>query len=163
MIRTPWDVVGDCKPGMADVTCTAVAGHAWSACRQDTSGRGVHSCLLFLPKALTSHASSLFPHRWTATPSGSCGCAQTNGKLQSSDPDVFVAGDLANFPLPRYGGQRFRQEHVQNARESAAHAVSAILKPAETGDYDYLPVSPVTPLSASAGHCVSGNVAVRSC
>ena len=66
--------------------------------------------------------------------------AQVNGKLQSSDPDVFVVGDLANYPLPRYGGQRYRQEHVQNARESAAHAVSAILKPEETGDYDYLPV-----------------------
>jgi len=63
-----------------------------------------------------------------------------NGKLQSSDPDVYVVGDLANYPLPRYDGQRFRQEHVQNARESAKHAVSAILKPEETGDYDYLPV-----------------------
>ena len=51
-----------------------------------------------------------------------------------------MIGDLANYPLPRYDGQRFRQEHVQNARESAAHAVSAILKPEETGDYNYLPV-----------------------
>ena len=72
---------------------------------------------------------------------GVVGCEQVNGKLQSSDPDVYVVGDLANYPLPRYDGQRFRQEHVQNARESAAHAVSAILKPEETGDYNYLPVS----------------------
>lgn len=30
------------------------------------------------------------------------------------------------------------QEHVQNCRTSAAHAVASILDPA-TGDYDYLP------------------------
>ena len=46
--------------------------------------------------------------------------AQTNGKLQSSDPDVFVIGDLAAFPLPRYGGKVSRQEHVQVCRTSSS-------------------------------------------
>jgi hypothetical protein len=30
---------------------------------------------------------------------------------------IFVVGDLAVFPLPRYGGKRFRHEHVWNARQ----------------------------------------------
>lgn len=65
---------------------------------------------------------------------------QTNGKLQTSDADVYAIGDIAAFPMPRYGGKVTRQEHVQNARESAKHAVTAIMAPAEAGEYDYLPV-----------------------
>ena len=66
---------------------------------------------------------------------------QTNGQLQTSNPDVYAIGDIAAFPLPRYGGKVSRQEHVQNARESAKHAVTAILAPEEAGEYNYLPVS----------------------
>ncbi len=65
---------------------------------------------------------------------------QVNGQLQTSDADVYAIGDIAAFPNPRYGGKVGRQEHVQNARESAKHAVTAIMGPEEAGDYDYLPV-----------------------
>ena len=70
---------------------------------------------------------------------------QTNGQLQTSDTDVYAIGDIAAFPMPRYGGKVTRQEHVQNARESAKHAVTAIMAPAEAGDYNYLPVCACAP------------------
>lgn len=80
---------------------------------------------------------------------------QTNGQLQTSNPDVYAIGDIAAFPLPRYGGKVSRQEHVQNARESAKHAVTAILAPAEAGDYNYLPVSAAAaPTVTGEGRCM---------
>jgi|AraplaMF_Col_mMF_1032025.scaffolds.fasta_scaffold00010_270 3-phenylpropionate/trans-cinnamate dioxygenase ferredoxin reductase subunit len=42
----------------------------------------------------------------------------------SSDPDIFAAGDCANFP---WQGQRTRLESVQNAIEQAEHAAAAML------------------------------------
>lgn len=65
---------------------------------------------------------------------------QTNGQLQTSDESIYAIGDIAAFPMPRYGGLITRQEHVQNARESAKHAVTAIMAPSEASEYDYLPV-----------------------
>jgi 3-phenylpropionate/trans-cinnamate dioxygenase ferredoxin reductase subunit len=46
------------------------------------------------------------------------GCGRT------SDPDIFAAGDCANFP---WQGQRTRLESVQNAIEQAEHAAAAML------------------------------------
>lgn len=63
---------------------------------------------------------------------------QTNSKLQTSNPDVYAVGDVAAFPLTKYGITT-RQEHVANARGSASLAVSHILSPNDTPDYDYLP------------------------
>ncbi|CAD7694763.1 unnamed protein product [Ostreobium quekettii] len=67
------------------------------------------------------------------------GGIEVDGRLRTSNPDVYAIGDVAAFPLVGYGGQLQRQEHVTNARLSAAHAVSAIMAPEETGDYEYLP------------------------
>ena len=85
------------------------------------------------------------------------GGIKVNSKLQTSDPDVYAIGiiaiivllvcsrqfmtigDVAAFPLLRYGGVIQRQEHVTNCRLSAFHAVDAIIDPVNTGDYDYLP------------------------
>jgi monodehydroascorbate reductase (NADH) len=61
-----------------------------------------------------------------------------NGKMQTSNPDVYAVGDIAAFPLKKYGITT-RQEHVANARASGIQAVSHILSPADTPDYDYLP------------------------
>jgi len=36
-----------------------------------------------------------------------------NGRLQTSDPDVYAIGDIALFPQPRFGNSTARQEHVQ--------------------------------------------------
>ncbi|GAB2179317.1 NAD(P)/FAD-dependent oxidoreductase [Dongia sp. agr-C8] len=47
---------------------------------------------------------------------------------RTSDPDIFAAGDCANFP---WQGQRTRLESVQNAIEQAEHAAAAMLGAAE--------------------------------
>lgn len=65
------------------------------------------------------------------------GGIKVNGKLQSSDPNVYAVGDVAAFPLSAADGKVIRQEHVQHARTSAAHAVKSIL--GATDDYEYLP------------------------
>lgn len=66
------------------------------------------------------------------------GGIKVNSKLQTSNPDVYAVGDVAAFPLTKYGITT-RQEHVANARGSASLAVSHILSPSDTPDYDYLP------------------------
>jgi monodehydroascorbate reductase (NADH) len=66
------------------------------------------------------------------------GGIKVNSKLQTSNPDVYAVGDIAAFPLKKYGITT-RQEHVANARASAIQAVNAILSPESTSDYDYLP------------------------
>lgn len=56
----------------------------------------------------------------------------------TSVPDVYAAGDLANWPHPRYGG-RLRLEHWTNASEQAAVVAHNIL--AGTGTREpYTPV-----------------------
>ncbi|KAK9917100.1 hypothetical protein WJX75_000871 [Coccomyxa subellipsoidea] len=65
------------------------------------------------------------------------GGIKVDGHLRTSNPDVYAIGDIAAFPLKRYGITT-RQEHVANCRASAKHAVSSIMDPS-TGDYDYLP------------------------
>jgi hypothetical protein len=60
-----------------------------------------------------------------------------DGNLKTSNPDVYAVGDVAAFPLLKYGVTT-RQEHVTNARSSAIHAIASILDPA-TPPYDYLP------------------------
>eukprot|EP00877_Chromochloris_zofingiensis_P009363 jgi/Chrzof1/4680/Cz14g22170.t1 len=60
-----------------------------------------------------------------------------DGTLKSSDPDVYAVGDVATFPLVIEGGSLVRQEHVAHARQSAVHAVNAIL--GSDAPYDYLP------------------------
>jgi monodehydroascorbate reductase (NADH) len=61
-----------------------------------------------------------------------------NGRLQTSDPDVYAIGDIALFPQPRFGGGKARQEHVQHARESGAFVARELLGK-QQDDYDYLP------------------------
>lgn len=63
---------------------------------------------------------------------------QVNGKLQSSNPDIYAIGDIAAYPLKRYGTTT-RQEHVKNARQTGALAISHILDPSNTEDFNYLP------------------------
>ncbi|KAF3453619.1 hypothetical protein FNV43_RR04060 [Rhamnella rubrinervis] len=69
------------------------------------------------------------------------GGIKTNGLFRTSVPDVYAVGDVATFPVKRYGDLR-RVEHVDHARKSAGHAVGAI-KASEDGksigEYDYLP------------------------
>lgn len=57
-----------------------------------------------------------------------------DGACRTSAPDVYAAGDCANFP---WRGQRTRLESVQNAVEQAEHAAAAML--GAEGDYDPVP------------------------
>ena len=58
--------------------------------------------------------------------------------MQTSNPDVYAVGDIAAYDLKRYGITT-RQEHVANARQTGALAISAILDPSGTQDFDYMP------------------------
>jgi 3-phenylpropionate/trans-cinnamate dioxygenase ferredoxin reductase subunit len=57
-----------------------------------------------------------------------------DGQCRTSAPDIFAAGDCANFP---WRGQRTRLESVQNAIDQGEHAASCLLGAA--ADYDPMP------------------------
>ncbi|CAA7046613.1 unnamed protein product [Microthlaspi erraticum] len=78
--------------------------------------------------------TSLFEGQLTIEKGG----IKVNGKMQSSDSSVYAIGDVATFPVKLFGDMR-RLEHVDSARKSARHVVSAIMEPDKTGEFDYLP------------------------
>lgn len=78
--------------------------------------------------------TSLFEGQLTLEKGG----IKVNGRMQSSNSSVYAVGDVAAFPVKLFGEIR-RLEHVDSARKSARHAVSAIMEPEKTGDFDYLP------------------------
>ncbi|CAI8612311.1 unnamed protein product [Vicia faba] len=66
------------------------------------------------------------------------GGIKVNGMFQSSNSSVYAIGDVAAFPVKAFGEKR-RLEHVDSARKSAKHAVSSIMEPDKTGEFDYIP------------------------
>lgn len=66
------------------------------------------------------------------------GGIKVDSKMQSSATSVYAIGDVATFPIKFLQDTR-RVEHVDAARKSARHAVSAIVEPQKTGEFDYLP------------------------
>ncbi len=56
--------------------------------------------------------------------------------LQTTDPDVFVAGDVASVPYPRYG-RAIRVEHWATALSQGPHAARSVL--GATDPYPELP------------------------
>ncbi|KAG7559020.1 FAD/NAD(P)-binding domain [Arabidopsis thaliana x Arabidopsis arenosa] len=78
--------------------------------------------------------TSLFEGQLTIEKGG----IKVNSRMQSSDSSVYAIGDVATFPVKLFGEMR-RLEHVDSARKSARHAVSAIMDPIKTGEFDYLP------------------------
>lgn len=50
-----------------------------------------------------------------------------NDWLQTSDPDIYAAGDCCAFPLAIYGGRRVRLEAWRNAQEQGALAARNML------------------------------------
>ncbi|GMY13353.1 monodehydroascorbate reductase 4, peroxisomal [Fagus crenata] len=78
--------------------------------------------------------TSLFEGQLTLEKGG----IKVNGKLQSSNSSVYAVGDVAAFPVKLFGETR-RLEHVDSARRAARHAVTAIIEPEKTGEFDYLP------------------------
>eukprot|EP00898_Chlorokybus_atmophyticus_P006808 jgi/Chlat1/7128/Chrsp57S06804 len=67
------------------------------------------------------------------------GCIIVDSNMRTSIPNIYAVGDVAAFPLKLKGGELTRVEHVDHARKSAVQAVSAILDPANTKPYDYMP------------------------
>lgn len=66
------------------------------------------------------------------------GGIKVNGKMQTSNSSVYAVGDVAAFPVKLFGEIR-RLEHVDSARRTARHAVTAIMESEKTDDFDYLP------------------------
>ncbi|KMS98835.1 hypothetical protein BVRB_3g068160 [Beta vulgaris subsp. vulgaris] len=66
------------------------------------------------------------------------GGIKVNGKMQTSNDSVYAVGDVAAFPVKLFGDIR-RLEHVDSARMTARHAVTAIMEPDTTDDFDYIP------------------------
>ncbi len=60
----------------------------------------------------------------------------TDERLRTSDPDVYAAGDLANWPHPVFG-TRIRVEHWANAHDGGLAAAGAMLGKDEP--YDKVP------------------------
>lgn len=50
-----------------------------------------------------------------------------NTQMQTSDPDIFAAGDCASFPHAHINGKRIRLEAWRSAQEQAATAVANML------------------------------------
>ncbi|XP_048433812.1 monodehydroascorbate reductase 4, peroxisomal isoform X2 [Pyrus x bretschneideri] len=66
------------------------------------------------------------------------GGIKVNGKMQSSNSSVYAVGDVATFPVKVFGESR-RLEHVDSARKSARHVVTAIMEQNQVDEFDYLP------------------------
>jgi 3-phenylpropionate/trans-cinnamate dioxygenase ferredoxin reductase component len=52
---------------------------------------------------------------------------RVDGRLRTSDPDVFAAGDCCSFPHPLYEGRRIRLEAWRNAHDQAVVAARNLL------------------------------------
>lgn len=50
-----------------------------------------------------------------------------DGRLATSDPDIFAAGDCCSFPHALYGGRRLRLEAWRNAQDQGNAAAKAML------------------------------------
>ncbi|MDA2811854.1 FAD-dependent oxidoreductase [Nocardiopsis sp. RSe5-2] len=69
---------------------------------------------------------------------GGAGGVECDALGRTSVPNVYAAGDLANFPHPRYGG-RMRLEHWTNAGEQAGVAARNLLAGSGAAE-EYAPV-----------------------
>lgn len=67
------------------------------------------------------------------------GGIKVNGRMQTSNGSIYAVGDVATFPVKLFGSDIRRLEHVDSARKTARHAVSAIIAPEKTSEFDYLP------------------------
>lgn len=52
---------------------------------------------------------------------------RVNEQLQTSDPDIYAAGDCCSFPHPLYGSKRIRLEAWRNAQRQGSHAARNML------------------------------------
>jgi len=62
---------------------------------------------------------------------------RADGKLRTSDPDIFAAGDCCSFPHPLYGDRRIRLEAWRNALDQGVLAARNMLGAEQT--YETVP------------------------
>jgi 3-phenylpropionate/trans-cinnamate dioxygenase ferredoxin reductase subunit len=62
---------------------------------------------------------------------------RVDGRLATSDPAIFAAGDCCSFPHPVFGGRRLRLEAWRNAQDQGRHVAGTML--GETTDYAAIP------------------------
>ena len=62
---------------------------------------------------------------------------RVDGRLATSDPAIFAAGDCCSFPHPVFGGRRLRLEAWRNAQDQGRHVAGAML--GEMADYAAIP------------------------
>lgn len=103
-------------------------------CQEGVSDREVEGSLVVVGVGARPN-TALFKDRLTMDERGG---VVVDSKLMTSAEAVYAIGDIATYPLKMYGDRPVRVEHVQNARDSAKHAVNAIVKKS-TSPYDYLP------------------------
>lgn len=130
----------------ADKDITMLHGNLAVAFEGDEEGHVTHTvlksgtkleCDLVLVGVGAHPNTDLFRDQLDLLPKAPGGI-KVNGHLQTSNPDVYAIGDVAAFPL-KVSGAITRQEHVTNARLSAAHVIGEILAPDTMEEYDYQP------------------------
>lgn len=62
---------------------------------------------------------------------GETGGVRCDETLRTSDPHVWAAGDVCEYPSPAHEGRRIRVEHIEHAKAQGAHAARAIMGRAE--------------------------------
>jgi 3-phenylpropionate/trans-cinnamate dioxygenase ferredoxin reductase subunit len=75
---------------------------------------------------------------------GERGGVCTNAHLQTSDPDIYAAGDIAEYESVVHGGQRIRIEHwdvAENQGKAAALAMLGREDPYDTVPYFFSDLS----------------------
>ncbi len=60
-----------------------------------------------------------------------------DGRLSTSDPDIFAAGDCCSYPHPLFGDARIRLESWRNALDQAEHVAGSIL--GDASPYETVP------------------------
>jgi 3-phenylpropionate/trans-cinnamate dioxygenase ferredoxin reductase subunit len=58
---------------------------------------------------------------------GDTGGVRCDETLSTSDPRVWAAGDICEYPSPAHDGRRIRVEHVEHAKAQGAHAARSIM------------------------------------
>lgn len=62
---------------------------------------------------------------------GETGGVRCDENLRTSDPNIWAAGDVCEYPSPAHDGRLIRVEHVEHAKAQGAHAARAIMGSAE--------------------------------
>jgi 3-phenylpropionate/trans-cinnamate dioxygenase ferredoxin reductase component len=106
-------VVMEIGTGVAEISATAVTLADGRVIPADTIVAGIGAN----PRTSIAEAAGLAQDNGIAC----------NAQLQTSDQDIYAAGDCCSFTHEKFGGRRMRLEAWRNAQEQAATAVENML------------------------------------